>query len=102
MSRKTLYAFKGLLVASFPEEWLQGMDFSKSFACVDGKALVKFGNGRAFEFWVEHDGPTVTQCYMELAEELIEKVKWGEFCAPFESYERARLFGFSDNRIELN
>ncbi len=93
MAHKMISCFKGLAPVSIPEEWLVGFDFDTSFAYVGDEARIRFPNGRAFGVRVTHSGPTVHQHVRRLSDDESAQTSWGAFCAPWESYQTAHVFG---------
>ena len=73
------------------------------FAHQNDKAQIYFkGVKKAFEVWIEYDGPQVIQHSKELTQKEIDKISWGEFCEPWEPYKIMKIFGRNQNIIELN
>ena len=94
MARMMISCHKGLAPISVPEEWLEGFDTSTSFAAVASEARIRFPNGKAFGVRVNFSGggrpsPSVRS----LPREEIKETSWGPFCAPWETYEMAKMFG---------
>ena len=90
---KMISAFKGLAPVSMPADWLKDFDTKNSFARVDGEARIRFPNGKAFGVRVYYSGPEVSRSVRSLSTEEIAATPWGAFCAPWESYQTARIFG---------
>jgi hypothetical protein len=91
--------YKGLAPVSFPAEWAEGFDYDASFAHENGRAQIYFRPaGRAFEVWLTYgeEFAEVYQHVRELSSEEIEKIAWGAFCDPWESYQTAMMFGHND------
>ena len=92
--RLMVSCYRGLAPVSVPAEWVQGMDIKHGFAAENGRAQIYFkGINRAFEVWVEQDGPDVRQCWRELTPEEIAEIQWGPICSPWEPNSVAQLFG---------
>lgn len=100
--RLMVSCYRGLAPVSVPAEWVQGMDIKHGFAAENGRAQIYFkGINRAFEVWIEQDGPDVRQCWRELTQDEIEQIQWGPICSPWEPNKVAQLFGHGEP-IRLN
>ncbi len=95
-----LSVFKGLVVISFPADWLENFDYDKSFGSLKDEAIVRFPNARAFALSVTHDRSETLPEVRELSDNEISKISFGKICPPFEVYKTAQIFGHS-KPIEL-
>jgi len=93
---------KGLGNISFPGEWLNGFNMSRSFSSKGSEGLIYFrGIGRAFRVWTESNYGSVTQSFIEISEEEIKKINWGKFCSPWEPYGITKMFGRNNEIMKL-
>lgn len=72
------------------------MDMEHAFAARGREALVNFGAAGAYAVWVAGSGASVYGAARRLSTDETAATAWGKFCAPWEPWHVAEVFGHGD------